>query len=72
MAYCDRNFKTKKAMKEAVARGDQVTVFQPANDVTGFPHPKNGKAHIEGPHSPAIHTWGANVILKDGIIIKVK
>ena len=27
--YVEPNFKTKKALKEAVANGDRVTVFQP-------------------------------------------
>lgn len=29
MAYTDRNFKTKKQLKEAVAAGQNVTCYQP-------------------------------------------
>ena len=69
MAYTDRNFKTKKALKEAVANGDQVTVYQPGGM---FLCPKNGSVTLEGPHYPQAHTWYAQATLKDGIIIKVR
>ena len=69
MAYTDRNFKTKKALKEAVANGEQVTVYQPGGM---FPCPKNGPVTLEGPHYPQPHTWYAQATLKDGIIVKVK
>lgn len=64
--YTDRNFKTKKALKEAVANGDQVTVYQPGGL---FPSQQNGKITLEGPHSPAPHTWYAQATIKDGIIV---
>lgn len=66
--YSSKNFKTKKALKEAVASGDKITVFAP-----GLGTPKtNGTEFLEGPHYPAPHTWYAQVEMKDGIIIKVK
>lgn len=65
--YVDPNYPTKKALKEAVARGDVVTVFSPGP----FPAPANGKADIEGPHYPKPHTWYANVLVKDGRVTKV-
>lgn len=68
MAYTDRNFKTKKALKEAVASGQQVTVYQPGlGDV-----PKNGSICLEGPHYPAPHTWYATATLENGLVTKVK
>lgn len=70
MAYTDRNFKTKKALKEAVAAGQQITVYQPG-PFGGTLH-LNGKVSIEGPHYPAAHTWYASVELKDGVVVKVK
>ena len=69
MAYVDPNFKTKKALKDAVANGDHVTVFDPGPFGSA---PKNGKAYIEGPHYPQPHTWYAQVEVKDGRVIKVK
>lgn len=69
MAYTDRNFKTKKALKEAVATGETLTVYQPGPFGGSVP---DGKATLEGPHYPAPHTWYAQVEVKDGIIIKVK
>jgi hypothetical protein len=66
--YVDPNFKTKKLLKEAVARGDKVTVFAP-----GLGTPKvNGVEYIEGPHYPAPHSWYAQVTMENGVITKVK
>ena len=65
--YTDRNFKTKKALKDAVAAGQQVTLFAP-----GMGQPKrDGRETVEGPHYPAPHTWYAQVEMKDGIVVKV-
>ena len=66
--YCERNFKTKKALKEAVSKGEQIGIFAP-----GFGQQlKTGTEFLEGPHYPAPHTWYAEVEMKDGIIVKVK
>lgn len=66
--YVRPNFKTKKLLKEAVAAGEKVHVFAPG---LGYPDP-NGINSVEGPHYPAPHSWYAEVITKDGLIIKVK
>ena len=47
MAYTSKNFKTKKALKEAVAAGERITVFQPGGVFPDPPFP--GTATIEGP-----------------------
>lgn len=72
--YCTQNFKSKKALKEAVAAGKQLTIFQP-NDM--FNNPKaapnySGEAALEGPHYPAPHSWYATVTVANGVITKVK
>ena len=72
MAYTDRNFKTKKQLKEAVANGDQVTCHQPNAYITGTTMATNGTIFLEGPHYPAPHTWYAQAELKDGVVVKVK
>lgn len=67
--YTDRNFKTKKALKDAVANGDQVTVYDPgpfANNV------KDGTVYLEGPHYPEPHKWYAQATVENGIVVKVK
>jgi hypothetical protein len=67
MAYCETNFKTKKELKEAIAKGDQLRAFCP-----GLGTPKeNGREFLEGPHYPAPHTWYATVEVQRGIIQKV-
>lgn len=66
--YATENFKTKKALKEAVARGDKVTIYAP-----GIGNPaENGLESLEGPHYPKPHRWYASVEMKDGIVVKVK
>jgi hypothetical protein len=67
--YTSTNFKTKKALKEAVALGP-VTYFQPGP--FGGNEPKNGTVALEGPHYPAPHTWYATAVVKDGLVVSVK
>lgn len=55
--YVSPNFKTKKALKEAVARGDLVVVFSPGP----FPVSAATRQTIEGPHYPEPHRWYAQV-----------
>lgn len=68
MAYVIPNFKTKKALKEAVASGQEVTVFSPGP----FGCNINGTEFIEGPHYPEPHTWYAQVTVVNGAVTKVK
>ena len=70
--YTTINYRTKKALKEAVAAGEKVRVFQPNADLTGAKVPQNGRVYLEGPHYPAPHTWYAQAELRDGIVVKVK
>lgn len=67
--YVSPNFKTKKALKEAVKAGQDVTIFQPGP--FGGNEPKNGKVSVEGPHYPQPHSWYARLELQDGKVIKV-
>lgn len=69
--YVSPNFKTKKALKDAVKEGREVMVFQP-NNIFNTPIPKNGTVSVEGPHYPQPHSWYARVTLEDGVIISVK
>jgi len=68
MAYTERNFKTKKEMKAAVANGEEVKVLQP-----GFFRAPicDGEISIEGPHYPEPHRWYARVRIKNEKITKV-
>lgn len=67
--YASKNFKTKKALKEAVSKGEEISVFQPGP--FGGNEPENGSVSVEGPHFPEPHRWYARVTLKGGKIIKV-
>jgi hypothetical protein len=68
--YCDENFKSKKALREAVASGKTVGVFQPGPFGSGGL--ENGEVTVEGPHYPRPHTWYARVRLAGGRIVSVK
>jgi hypothetical protein len=65
--YTETNYKTKKALKEAVKAGETVRVFQPGP----FGGSSNGRVAIEGPHYPAPHTWYASATIADNVIVKV-
>jgi hypothetical protein len=72
--YTTTNFKSKKALKDAVAGGKTIGVYQP-NDMFGNPKASpefSGTAAVEGPHYPAAHTWYSTVTIEKGKIIAVK
>ena len=67
MAYAAINFKTKKALREAVESGVEVAVFSPGP----FGCKDNGTEYIEGPHYPEPHRWYASVEVRNGVIVRV-
>lgn len=67
--YTVENFKTKKALREAVMAGKIVTVFQPGPFQGN--EPSDGDVSVEGPHYPQPHKWYARVTLKDGVVVRV-
>lgn len=69
--YVSPNFKTKKALKEAVKAGETVTIFQPGPFGGNEPTDKKEIA-IEGPHYPAPHSWYCLVDVEGGRVVKVK
>ena len=46
MAYTYKNFRTKKALREALKQGETVNVFQPGP----FPLNESGIVYLEGPY----------------------
>lgn len=69
--YISPNLKTKKAIKDAIAAGKQISVFQP-NNMFGTPDPTEGWVTVEGPHYPEPHKWYGQVFLENGKVTKVK
>ena len=67
--YTVTNFKTKKALKDAVKAGDQVEVFQPGGFFAGK---TDGTITLEGPHYPAPHSWYAQATITNSVIVSVK
>lgn len=80
MAYTIINFKTKKALKEAVDNykyaiantqsTKPVRCYQPGlgPDLSNY----TGKITLEGPHYPKPHSWYAEAELVNGVVVKVK
>jgi len=64
--YTSINFKTKKALKEALSAGRVVSAYQPGGM---FPGATEGKITLEGPHYPEPHKWYATATIKGGVII---
>jgi hypothetical protein len=67
--YTVKNYRTKKALREAVAAGEKVDTYQPGGF---FPAQREGTVALEGPHYPKPHSWYAQAVIKDGIIQSVK
>ena len=67
--YTVKNYRTKRALKDAVAAGVAVDTFQPGGI---FPATTDGTAYLEGPHYPEPHRWYAQAVLRGGLVIKVK
>lgn len=68
--YTTINFKTKKALKDALATGRKLTYYQ--TGPFGGDEPQNGTVFLEGPHYPEPHRWYAVATVKDGLIVSVK
>lgn len=68
--YTEINFKTKKALKEAIANGKTVYAYQEGPFASSAP--RNGWVSLEGPHYPEPHRWYARALLVDGQVTKVK
>ena len=68
MAYVSPNFLTKKSLKEALAAGKPIDVFQPGMGTV----PNDGSIALEGPHYPKPHTWYASGTMQGGKLVKVK
>jgi hypothetical protein len=65
--YSIRNFKSKKALKEAVKLAP-VACFQPG---PFGPNVADGEHTLEGPHYPEPHKFYARVRVVEGMIVKV-
>lgn len=67
MAYAVTNFKTKKALREAVESGVSVEIYSPGP----FGCKLDGTEFLEGPHYPQPHRWYASVEVRNGIVVRV-
>lgn len=64
MAYTEKNFQSKKELKEALDSGKAIHCYSPG------PFPlKSGKITLEGPHYPQPHKWYATVTIDESFAI---
>ena len=73
--YTDKNFRTKKELKEAVLSGHcTVRVYQPNDMFRVTERISQGKhtVTLEGPHYPEAHRWYGTAECVDGCVVKVK
>jgi hypothetical protein len=83
MSYTHYNFRSKKALKEAVEKQNKgekifpgwslerkIRCYNPG--LGGDLSNHTGKVYLEGPHYPEAHKWYAEGEMKDGVLIKVK
>jgi len=68
MSYVEPNFKTKKALRDALSAGDRIRVFQPGLGSV----PQDGIVFLEGPHYPEPHRWYAKGVMRGGVLVSVK
>lgn len=70
MAYTVENFRSKKALKDAVKSGAKVRCFNPGlgPDLSSY----TGQVGLEGPHYPEPHKWYAAAKLVNGVVTEVK
>ena len=66
--YASKNYKTGKALREAVKLGP-VPCFQPGPFGSTV---VDGHHCCEGPHYPQPHKWYVGVVVKDGNIVSTK
>jgi hypothetical protein len=69
--YTTTNFKTLKALREAVDSGHTVTYFQPGPYMGHYKEKMDGDIFLEGPHYPEPHKWYARAKAEGGRIVKV-
>lgn len=69
--YTTIDFSSKKAIKEALAAGKTVTLYQPG-PFGGDPNEINGTVYLEGPHYPKPHRWYASGKAVNGVLVSIK
>jgi len=68
MAYTVKNYRTGKAVRDALKAGDVIRVYQPGPFSNGA---LNGTIYLEGPHYPEPHRWYLSGTAKDGVLVKI-
>jgi len=68
-AYLYPNLKSKKAYKDAIAKGQ--TIMAQENTPWGNKPIDSGRAVFEGPHYPQPHRFYGTAIVENGKVVKI-
>ena len=68
MAYTEKEFLSKKELREALEKGEKIRVYQPGLGLV----PENGTVFLEGPHFPKPHTWYGEGKMVEGFLDEIK
>jgi len=68
-AYLYPELPSKKAYKEAIAKGETITAHD--NTPAGEPKIMDGTVDFEGPHFPKPHKYYGKAVVKDGKVISI-
>lgn len=69
--YVSPNYRNKADINRAIKSGQAVRVFS-ANSWLEGPVPLNGTVNLEGPHTPALHSWWGVGTMKNGQLVAVR
>ncbi len=69
--YTIQNYRTKRALRDAIAAGTRVTVYQPGPTFERAER-GDGTVYLEGPHYPQPHRWYAVGTLRDGALVAIR
>lgn len=70
MSYTVTNYKSKKAVKDALKAGVEIRCYNLGlgGDLSNF----TGTVYLEGPHYPKPHSWYAQGKMENGILKEIK
>jgi len=66
--HTEKNYRTKKALKEDFKLGKVIRTYQPGGMFEGQ---HNGRVCIEGPHYPEPHKWYCSVVIENDVVTKI-
>lgn len=69
MSYTDKDYMSKKQIKDDLKAGENITCYNPGlgPDLSNF----TGTVFLEGPHYPKPHKWHGKGYMENGLLKKI-